>query len=234
MRPSGGRDSRFESGCPEHCEDKKADFIACASGENIFFKNMNTDKQRCGWVPENDALYKRYHDQEWGVPVYDDNKLFEFLVLESAQAGLSWRTILARREGYRRAFAHFDPKQVAGFTERDVEVLLKNRDIIRNRKKIEAAIQNAQCFLDIQKEFKSFARYAWQFVGGTPIQNKWQSDAQVPAKTPESEKFSKDLKERGFRFLGPTIMYAHMQATGMVNDHIVQCFRHGEIEGERT
>lgn len=191
---------------------------------------MITNKQRCGWVPEGDSLYERYHDQEWGVPVYDDKKLFEFLILESAQAGLSWRTILARREGYGRAFAHFDPEQVAAFTKRDVETLLRNKDVIRNRKKIEATIQNARCFLEIQKEFKSFAQYVWRFVGGKPIQNTWQSDTEVPAKTPESEELAKDLKKRGFQFLGPTIMYAHMQATGMVNDHIVQCFRHGEVE----
>lgn len=184
--------------------------------------------QRCAWVTD-DPLYIEYHDREWGVPVHDDGRLFEFLVLESAQAGLSWLTILKKRENYRRAFAGFDPEKVARFNKRSIERLVGDAGIVRNRLKIEAAVNNARCFLEVQDEFGSFADYAWSFVGGEPIQNRWRRDADIPAITPESEAWSKDLKRRGFRFLGPTICYAHMQATGMVNDHLVGCFRHAEL-----
>lgn len=189
-------------------------------------------KQRCSWVPDDDELYTKYHDEEWGVPVYDDHVLLEFLILEGAQAGLSWRTILARREGYRKAFANFDPKRVARFTSADVERLKQDAGIIRNRLKIESAINNAQRFLEIQKEFGSFSAYQWQFVGGAPRQNNWADDSQLPAVTLEAEAFSKDLKKRGFTFVGPTITYAHMQAVGLVNDHTISCFRHSQLQNQ--
>lgn len=181
---------------------------------------------RCGWVQEGNALYEEYHDTEWGVPVHDDRKHFEFLILEGAQAGLSWLTILKRRDGYRRAFANFDPSKVAKFDEKKIESLIKCEEIIRNRLKITSAVNNARLFLEIQKEFGSFDRYIWQFVGGKPIRNKWSSIQEIPAESPESKALSKDLKKRGFKFVGSTIMYAHMQATGLVNDHTVDCFRH--------
>jgi DNA-3-methyladenine glycosylase I len=171
-----------------------------------------------------------YHDQEWGVPLHDDRALFEFLVLEGAQAGLSWLTILRKREGYRAAFAGFVPESVAAFDDRDVQRLLADPGIVRNRRKVEAAITNARAFLDVQQEFGSFDAYVWGFVGGTPIQNRWTSLAEIPARTPEAELLSRDLKGRGFRFVGPTICYAHMQATGMVNDHTVECFRWAELQ----
>ena len=169
---------------------------------------------------------RRYHDEEWGVPVRDDRKQFEFLVLESAQAGLSWSCVLGKRENYRKAFAGFDPKRVARFGAREVRSLLKNAGIIRNRMKIEAAINNAKRFLEIQKEFGSFSNYIWGFLGGKSRVNRWQSLKQLPANTPESDALSKDLKKRGFKFLGATVIYSHMQAVGMVNDHIVSCFRY--------
>ncbi len=184
--------------------------------------------KRCPWVPEGDVLYARYHDQEWGVPVRDDRKIFEFLVLESAQAGLSWRTVLYKRENYRKAFANFDPKKVAKFTARNMAVLLKNKGIIRNRQKIAAAINNAARFLEVQKEFGTFAKYAWSFVENVPIVHKLRTNADYPTSIAEAEAFAANLKARGFKFLGPTIIYAHMQATGMVNDHLVSCFRHAE------
>lgn len=187
---------------------------------------MTTQKHRCSWVPQGGTLYERYHDEEWGVPVYDDMIIFEFLVLESAQAGLSWRTILGRREGYRSAFSEFIPDKVALYTQKDIECLLKNARIIRNRKKIEATVHNAQRFLEVQNEHGSFSNYIWGFAGGIPKQNAWKRDADVPAKTETSEAIARDMKKRGFTFLGPTIMYAHMQATGMVNDHITSCFRY--------
>ena len=189
---------------------------------------MMKEKNRCAWG-RMDELYIAYHDNEWGVPVYDDQKIFEFLVLESAQAGLSWITVLRKRENYRRAFAGFDPKRIAKFSQRDVEKLLGNAGIIRNRLKIEAAINNARCFLEIQKEFGGFAKYIWGFVGGKPLRNKWKKISDLPVTTKEAEALSKDLKKRGFKFLGPTVIYAHMQATGMVNDHIVDCFRYHEV-----
>ena len=187
-------------------------------------------RPRCGWSYAGmSAEYIAYHDQEWGVPVHDDRRLFEFLILEGAQAGLSWSTILRKREGYRESFADFDPAKVARFDARKVEKLLQFPGIVRNRLKVAAAITNARCFLDVQQEFGSFAAYSWQFVGGKPIVNRWREMSQVPATSPESDAFSKDLQRRGFKFVGSTIMYAHMQATGMVNDHVVTCFRHEEV-----
>lgn len=176
---------------------------------------------------------RTYHDREWGVPVKDDRKLFEFLTLEGAQAGLSWRTVLNRREGYRKAFLGFDPRKVAGFDRRKIRALLKDPRIIRNRLKVEGAVQNAKAFLAVQKEFGSFSRYQWGMVGGRPIQNRWKTLNELPASTPLSDKWSADLKKRGFRFVGSTIVYAHMQATGMVNDHTVDCFRHAQLTGSR-
>lgn len=174
-----------------------------------------------------------YHDTEWGVPIWSDRKIFEFLVLESAQAGLSWRTILYRREGYKKAFANFDYKKVAKFTKRDVARLLKDASIIRNRLKIEATINNAKKFLDVQKEFHTFAEYMWSFVGNKQIDGKRKESKDIPAITPEAERFSKDLKTRGFKFMGPTIVYAHMQAVGMVNDHTKDCFRYREVRTKK-
>lgn len=188
-----------------------------------------TKTLRCSWPTPGDKLYEDYHDLEWGVPVRDDRKIFEFLVLESAQAGLSWRTVLYKRENYRKAFAGFDPQKIARFTSRDVQKLLQNAGIIRNRLKIEAAINNAKRFLEIQKEFGTFSKYIWGFVGGQPIVNKWRTLKDLPAVTPEAEALAKDLKERGFKFLGPTVLYAHMQATGMVNDHVVNCFKYKQL-----
>lgn len=177
---------------------------------------------RCGWCVGK-PLYEKYHDEEWGKPVFEDTKQFEFLVLESAQAGLSWWTILQRRENYRNAFAKFDYKKVAKFDEQKIELLLQDAGIIRNRAKITAAINNAKRFMEIQKEFGSFSNYIWSFVGGKPKVNKWSSLKEVPATTPESDALAKDMKKRGFQFLGSTTLYAHMQATGLVNDHIVSC-----------
>jgi DNA-3-methyladenine glycosylase I len=170
-----------------------------------------------------------YHDEEWGVPVHDDRLLFEFLVLEGAQAGLSWDTILRKRDGYRAAFADFDPAVVAGYGVADIERLVADAAIVRNRLKIGSTVGNARAFLAVQDEFGSFDAYIWRFVDGTPVQNAWREMAQLPASTPLSEQLSKDLKRRGFRFVGATICYAHMQATGMVNDHTVECFRHAEV-----
>jgi DNA-3-methyladenine glycosylase I len=175
----------------------------------------------------------RYHDEEWGVPVRDDTVHFEFLVLEAAQAGLSWWTILRKREGYRRAFASFDAGKVARFTPRTVEKLMQDASIVRNRQKIEAAIANARGFLAIQKEFGTFDRYVWAFVGDKPIVNRWRKQSDVPATSKESDALSLDLKSRGFKFVGSTIIYAHMQATGLVNDHLVGCFRYGESSAGR-
>jgi DNA-3-methyladenine glycosylase I len=182
--------------------------------------------ERCPWSEGIDPKYQRYHDVEWGVPVRDDRVHFEFLVLESAQAGLSWWTILRKREGYRRAFADFDAGKVARFTPRTIERLMQDASIVRNRQKIEAAIANARGFLKIQKEFGSFDRYVWEFVGGKPIVNRWRKQTDVPPTSAESDALSKDLKQRGFKFVGSTIVYAHMQATGLVNDHLVTCYRY--------
>lgn len=175
---------------------------------------------------EGDELYEKYHDEEWGVPVYDDRKIFEFLILESAQAGLSWRTILGRRAGYKKAFANFDFKKVAKFGARDIARLMKDEKIIRNRLKIEAAINNAKKFLEVRYEFGTFSKYIWGFVGNQPIKNKIRSLQDYQATSKESDLLAKDLKSRGFKFLGSTTIYAHMQATGMVNDHIISCFRY--------
>ena len=183
--------------------------------------------ERCTWATN--ELNIAYHDTEWGVPVHDDRTLFEFLVLEGAQAGLSWDTILRKREAYREAFDNFDPAKVAKYADAQCARLLLNEGIIRNRLKIASAIKNAQLFLDIQKEFGSFDKYIWQFVGGKPIQNNWKSKSDVPPESEESKSLSKDLKKRGFKFAGSTIMYAHMQACGLVNDHLVACFRYKEV-----
>ncbi|MDP9034234.1 MAG: DNA-3-methyladenine glycosylase I [Myxococcota bacterium] len=185
-------------------------------------------KARCAWSGA-DPRYVAYHDEEWGVPVHDDRLLFEFLVLEGAQAGLSWITILRKREAYRRAFDHFNPETVADYDARKVALLLNDAGIVRNRAKIQSAVKNAGAFLAVQREFGSFDAYQWRFVGGCPLRNHWPTTKDVPARTAESDAFSKDLKQRGFSFVGSTIMYAHMQAVGMVNDHVVSCFRHREV-----
>lgn len=190
---------------------------------------METTK-RCAWAEKQLDAYKAYHDTEWGVPVYDDKKLFEFLILEGAQAGLSWLTILKRREGYRKAFAGFDVEKVARFDVKKIEELMQDAGIIRNRLKIEAAISNARVFISIQKEFGSYSTYMWNFVDGKPIQNKFRHISELPATTPLSDAISKDLKKRGMKFVGSTIIYAHMQATGMVNDHTTDCFRHRQLK----
>jgi len=188
----------------------------------------STKKVRCGWC-RSDPLYVSYHDQEWGVPVDDDRLLFEFLILEGAQAGLSWSTILRKRPSYLEAFEGFEPERVARFTPRKVEELLRNPGIVRNRLKIESAIKNAKAFLKLQDELGSFAAYQWAFVGGKPRQNHFAALSEIPAVTEEATRFSQDLKRRGFNFVGPTIVYAHMQAVGMVNDHVVDCFRHAQV-----
>lgn len=185
---------------------------------------------RCGWHGT-DELYVRYHDEEWGLPLHDDRRLFEMLVLEGAQAGLSWSTVLNKREAYRKAFDHFVPETVARYDARKVARLLADPGIIRNRAKVAAAIGNAQAFLTVREEFGSFDTYIWQFVGGHPIQNKRKKLGSIPAETDESRAMSKDLKKRGFRFVGPTICYAYMQAVGMVNDHLVECFRYKQVQG---
>jgi DNA-3-methyladenine glycosylase I len=187
---------------------------------------MGNEKQRCAWCGTTDPLYIAYHDKEWGVPITDDQKLFEFMVLESAQAGLSWRVVLNKREGYRKAFKNFDPKKVAKMTTADVSRLLKDPSIIRNRKKVGATLQNAKAFLGIQKEFGSFAKYMWGWVDHAPVQQVWRKESQIPETTDLAIAMAKDLKKRGFAFLGPRVWYAHMQAVGMVNDHVTGCFRH--------
>ncbi len=189
-------------------------------------------KPRCPWCGH-DPLYRRYHDEEWGVPVHDDRTHFEFLTLEGAQAGLSWLTILRKRENYRAAFAGFDARKVARFDARKVRALLGNAGIVRNRLKIESTISNARAFLAVQKEFGSFDRYVWRFVGGRPIVNRWRALDEIAPRTPESDALSADLKRRGFRFVGSTIIYAHMQATGLVNDHLTGCFRYRPLAGKR-
>lgn len=188
------------------------------------------NKTRCAWGDGQFQQYITYHDEEWGVPVHDDRTHFEFLILEGAQAGLSWATILKRREGYRTAFAEFDPEVVATYNENKIQELLQFEGIIRNKLKVRGAVINAQKFLEVQKEFGSFDAYIWNFVGGKPIVNSWKSKSDVPATTPESDALSKDLKKRGFKFTGSTIMYAHMQACGLVNDHTVDCFRFEEVQ----
>ena len=186
-------------------------------------------KIRCPWVPVGNQLYQDYHDHEWGVPVHRDLTHFEFLILEGAQAGLSWQTILKRRQGYKKAFKNFDPKKVAKFTKRDFNRLVKDAGIIRNKLKINSAIKNAQCFLEVQKEFGSFDKYIWQFVKGKTINHKLKTLKDYPVFTKEAEKLSQDLKKRGFNFVGPTIIYAHLQACGLVNDHTLNCFRYNEL-----
>lgn len=189
---------------------------------------MHTEKERCSWCLKFDQ-YIQYHDEEWGVPVHDDQTHFEFLILEGAQAGLSWSTILKKREGYRKVFANFDPAKVAKFTDKKLETILLNPAIVRNRLKVFSAVNNAKRFLEIQKEFGSFDFYIWSFVGHRPIQNKRKSLKEVPATTKESDALSKDLIKRGFKFVGSTVIYAHMQACGLVNDHVESCFRYKEI-----
>ena len=186
--------------------------------------------RRCEWVNPDDPLMVDYHDREWGVPVHDDRKHFEFLVLEGAQAGLSWSIVLRKREGYRRAFSGFDPHKVARYTDLRIDELTLDPSIIRNRRKIEAAVRNARQFLAIQDEFGSFDSYCWSFVDGHPLLNRWKRTKEIPPTSPQSDAFSKDLKQRGFSFVGPTVIYAHMQAVGMVNDHLVDCFRYLEIQ----
>ena len=190
---------------------------------------MNQHLQRCSWCL-GAPLYIKYHDLEWGKPVYEDQKLFEFLILETFQAGLSWITILRKRENFREAFDNFDYLKVASFNTEKLELLMQNKGIIRNRLKIYAAMNNAQAFLEVIRQEKSFSNYIWQFVEGKPIQNQYRSMEEIPAYTPLAEKISKDLKQRGFKFVGPTVIYAHMQATGMVNDHVMSCFRNKEIQ----
>ena len=183
---------------------------------------------RCRWAGT-DPLYIRYHDIEWGVPLHDDDKLFEFLVLEGAQAGLSWLTILKKRENYRKAFDNFDIAKISAYGSGKVAALLSDPGIVRNRLKIAAAVQNAQAFQIVQTDFGSFDNYIWRFVGGKPVRNRWKAETQIPAQTSESVEMSRDLKRRGFRFVGPTICYAFMQAVGMVNDHVVNCFRYRQV-----
>jgi DNA-3-methyladenine glycosylase I len=185
--------------------------------------------KRCAWAGTQDPLMLQYHDREWGVPVHDDRKHFEFLILEGAQAGLSWSLVLKKREAYRRAFSEFNPEKVARYTEKRIEKLTLDAGLIRNRIKIAAAVRNARAFLAIQKEFGSFDAYCWRFTNGRPKLNRWKRRQQVPATSAESDAFSKDLKQRGFSFAGSTIIYAHMQAVGMVNDHLIGCFRYREI-----
>ncbi|WP_299553473.1 DNA-3-methyladenine glycosylase I [Seonamhaeicola sp.] len=186
------------------------------------------NKHRCSWC-EGDELYEKYHDEEWGVPVYDDDKLFEFLILETFQAGLSWITVLRKRENFRRAFDNFDYKKIAHYKQGKIDALLQDAGIIRNKLKVKATVSNARAFMDVQKEFGSFSKYIWDFVDGKPIKNNFKSLSEIPANTPLSDTISKDLKKRGFKFVGTTVVYAHMQATGMVNDHITSCFRYNQV-----
>ena len=186
--------------------------------------NNIVSKTRCSWVPENDPVYIEYHDQEWGIPVYDDQKLFEMLILEGAQAGLSWITVLRKRENYQQLFDRFDPEKIIHYDEKKIASLLENPGIIRNKLKVNSVVINARLMLEIQQGGQSFSDYLWQFVDGKPIINKWKTLDQVPVSTPESDAMSKDLKKRGFKFIGTTICYAFMQATGMVNDHTTDCF----------
>jgi DNA-3-methyladenine glycosylase I len=186
--------------------------------------------KRCSWVNVGQELMREYHDREWGVPTHDDRRHFEFLVLEAAQAGLSWSIVLNKREGYRQAFSQFDPKKVARYSQARIEELTVDPGIVRNRAKIAAAVKNARAFLVVQEEFGSFDAYCWQFVGGRPRQNRRASLREIPATTPESDAFSRDLKRRGFSFVGSTVIYGHMQAVGMVNDHLIDCFRYRDVK----
>lgn len=185
-------------------------------------------KQRCGWS-ESDPLYVEYHDQEWGVPLHEDKKLFEFLILEGMQAGLSWLTVLKKRNNFRQAFDHFDAEKIARYSPKHITKLMNNPGIIRNELKIKAAVKNARAYLDVREQFKNFDNYIWQFTDGKPLQNAWKTLKQVPASTKQSDEMSKALKKRGFTFVGTTICYAYMQAVGMVNDHLVHCFRYREL-----
>lgn len=193
-------------------------------------KKSTKQFSRCNWALGVNDAYIEYHDKEWGVPVYDDQKQFEFLILEGAQAGLSWSTILNKREGYRKNFADFDVNKVARFTQKRIDKILQDPSVVRNKLKVNSAVTNAKCFMEVQKEFGTFSKYIWSFVGGKPIVNKRKSMKDVPATSKESDALSKDLKKRGFKFVGSTIMYAHMQATGMVNDHVVSCFRYKQCK----
>jgi DNA-3-methyladenine glycosylase I len=195
-------------------------------------RSAASPNKRCSWVNVDDRLSLEYHDREWGVPVHSDRKHFEVLVLSGAQAGLNWSLVLKKREGYRRAFDRFDPERVARYSEKQTRTLLADPQIIRNRMKIEAAVRNARAFLKLQEEFGSFDSYCWRFVGGKPKLNRWKATRQIPATSPESEALSKDLKQRGFSFVGPTVTYAYMQAAGLVNDHLVSCFRYQELLSE--
>jgi DNA-3-methyladenine glycosylase I len=190
--------------------------------------DANMKYKRCGWAGESSLSYIEYHDKEWGVPVWDDRTQFEFLILEGAQAGLSWSTILNKRDGYRKNFADFDAQKVARFTHKRIEKILTDPGIVRNKLKVHGAVTNAREFLQVQEEFGSFCSYIWQFVDGKPLQHRFRTQKQVPATSPESDALSKDMKKRGFKFVGSTIMYAHMQATGLVNDHVTSCFRYKE------
>lgn len=192
----------------------------------------DTPLKRCAWVGANNPLMMAYHDTEWGTPIHDDRQHFEFLVLEAAQAGLSWAIVLNKREGYRRAFSAFDPQKVARYTEKRIEKLIADPSIVRNRLKIEAAVRNARAFLKVQDEFGSFDAYCWRFVDGRPRVNRRTLMTEIPATSPESDAFSKDLKQRGFSFVGSTVIYAHMQAVGMVNDHLVDCFRYRQVQAK--
>jgi DNA-3-methyladenine glycosylase I len=193
-------------------------------------RHVETASRRCAWASSGDRLMQEYHDREWGVPVHEDRRHFEFLVLEGAQAGLSWSVVLRKRPGYARAFSRFDPEKVARFPRTRIERLLLDPSIVRNRRKIEATVANARAFRTVQREFGSFDRYSWRFVGGEPRQNRWRTPGQVPATSRESDAFSDDLRRRGFRFVGSTVIYAHMQAVGMVNDHLASCFRHAQVQ----
>jgi DNA-3-methyladenine glycosylase I len=190
---------------------------------------VQPEVKRCSWVDVDHEPMREYHDREWGVPTHDDRRHFEFLILEAAQAGLSWSIVLNKREGYRRAFSQFDPKKVARYSQARIDELTVDAGIIRNRAKIAAAVRNAQAFLAVQEELGSFDAYCWQFVDGRPRQNRWSSLREIPATTPESDAFSRDLKRRGFSFVGSTVIYGHMQAVGMVNDHLIDCFRYREV-----
>ena len=191
---------------------------------------MTSKTKRCGWAADSSLAYIEYHDKEWGVPVWDDQTQFEFLLLEGAQAGLSWSTILNKRDGYRKNFADFDPQKVARFTQKRLEKILTDPGIVRNKLKVNSAVTNAKAFLKVQEEFDGFCNYIWGFVDGEPKQNRFRSMKDVPATSKESDALSKDLKKRGFKFVGSTIIYAHMQATGLVNDHVTTCFRHKECK----
>src|SRR6202045_1377762 len=197
-------------------------------------KHSSPQSKRCSWVNRDDPLLLQYHDREWSVPAHSDRKHFEALILSGVQAGLNWSLVLKKREGYRRAFNKFDPEKVARYSERQIQKLASDPAIIRNRMKIEAAVRNARAFLKVQEEFGKFDSYCWRFVDGRPKLNRWKTTRQIPASTPESETFSKDLKRRGFSFVGPTVVYAYMQAIGMVNHHTVDCFRYREITREFT